>query len=466
MRLGVAFLSLSIAAILLNATPHVGAQTPSPDDTYATLAKKYFFTNFQENPSQASAAGIHDYDRQLDDLTAQHFSQQLALDQLYLEKLGAINPAALSPEVRIDRQMLTSTLKEDQLITGSEERWRHDPDLYTQVVSGAIYSLMARDFAPLPQRMKDTIAREQQIPRLMAQAKRNLTTVDAATAEASYLDTSGAISFFSHDVPQAFAPIKDAVQQRQFQQANEAAVEAVRAYSLWIKTGPLAHPQGTFAIGRAAYQQRLLYDDALTMSVDQYLAIGEQALHTTQGQFVTVARQIDPNQTPAQVYASLALQHPPASNLLPSADQDITELRAFVVSHRIITLPPDSDIKAVETPTFARSQIFAAFSPPGPLERVATQAYYYVTPPNASWPEDQQDKALGFLNNYAFPIITAHEVMPGHFVNYAIDKQLDLSLTRRLIWNVEFGEGWAHYDEQMVVDEETLGCASHNWRLL
>jgi uncharacterized protein (DUF885 family) len=443
---------LAALAVALLAPPRA-APSPSADSAYTALAPQYFYSSFRSNPSVATGTGVHDYDGRLDDLSATHFANELAADESYLTKLDAMQAAALSPEVRIDRQMLISALKENMLIDGTQANWRHNPDLYTQVASNAVYALIARSFAPLTVRMQDVIARERQIPRLVAQAEHNITTVDAATAQVSYLDAAGSISFFQRDVPAAFAAVTDHVLQRQFSAANGQAVRAMRGYAAWIKKGPLAHPRGTFAIGRTAYQQRLLYDDALTMPVDEYLAVGERALHATQEQFVAVARQIDPHRTPAQVYATLSQQHPSASGLLAVAAQDITKLRAFVVVHHIIKLPPDSDITPVETPVFARSQIFAAFSPPGPLERVATQAYYYVTPPDPSWPKAEQDKALGFLNDYAFPIITTHEVMPGHFVNYAIDKHLQLSLTRRLLWNVEFGEGWAHYCEQMIVDE-------------
>ncbi len=451
MKLSALFILMLVFA--LQGRSQAFAATASADQAYATIAHAYFFENFRENPSAATQAGVHDYDRHLDDLSAAHFAAQIALDQSTLTKLAGVKPAALSDEVRIDRQMLIYDLKGDELATQTEEDWRHDPDLYLQAASSAVYSTIAFAYAPLTTRMQFATAREQQIPRLIGQAEKNITTVDLATAQVSYQDAMGSIGFFAHDVPDAFAPVKAAALRRQFQAASNAATQAIRQYAAWIKRGPLAHPRGTFAIGRQAYQERLLYDDALDMPVEDYLAIGERALAETQAQFVTVAHEIDPQKSPQQVYAGLTSRHPSAQNLLPTAEKDILALRAFVTSHRIITLPSDANVRAVETPAFQRSQIFAAFNPPGPLEQVVTQAYYYVTPPDPSLPKAQQDGQLGFLNDFAFPIISTHEVMPGHFVNYAIDKHLHLSLTRKLLWTPEFGEGWAHYDEQMIVDE-------------
>jgi uncharacterized protein (DUF885 family) len=453
MRRRIACWAVVIGCFVLTCTIDGRAQTTTQDAAYATLALSHFNELFEANPSQASDAGIHQYDRELDDLSPAHFASQIASDKTSLAKLNAIDPQTLSSEVQIDRQMLIYALKDDLLAMQTEGEWQHNPDLYTQIASDAIYQIMARDYAPLSTRIQYAIARESQVPRLLKQAQNNTTTVDAATAQVSYEDALGAIDFFAQDVPEGFSGVKDQALQRQFKSANAATIQALRAYVQWIKTGPLAHPKGTFAIGRAAYQQRLLYVDAITMPVDQYLALGKRELAATQAQFNAVARTIDPKHSPEQVYASLSLAHPTAQALLPTAQQDIIKLRAFVKQRHIITLPANANIRVVETPAYSRATTFAAFDSPGPLEKVATQTHYYVTPPDTSWPRAVQEKALGFFNDYTFPIISAHEIMPGHFVNYAIDKQLDLSLTRKMLWSPEFGEGWAHYDEQMVVDE-------------
>ncbi|HEV2037366.1 MAG TPA: DUF885 family protein, partial [Candidatus Eremiobacteraceae bacterium] len=321
------------------------AQPPSADDSYTSLAQAYFHTFFAQNPSAASAAGTHEYDGKLDDLSAQHFASQLALDKDYLAKLNAIAPASLSPEVRIDRQMLIWAIKDDLLTNGTEANWRHNPDVYTQTASGAIYLTMAYQYAPLPDRLRYAIARERQIPRLLLQGRKNITSVDAATAEVSYQDAAGSADFFRSDVPQAFAAVKDATLQREFKAASAGAIQAFGQYAQWIKRGLLAHPSGTFAIGKEAYQERLLYIDGITMPVEQYLALGERTLRATQDQFAAVAHRIDPHHTPHEVYTALSHKHPAGKAVPAAAQRDVTNLRAFINTHHIITLPPDSDLK-------------------------------------------------------------------------------------------------------------------------
>ena len=139
--------------------------------------------------------------------------------------------------------------------------------------------------------------------------------------------------------------------------------------------------------------------------------------------------------------------------LLAKATSDLVKLRAFIVTSHIVTLPANANIKVVETPAFERTTTTASEDSPGPLETVATQAYYNVTPVDPTWSRKQTQDYLAQFNDFEFPIISAHEVYPGHYTNFAIDRGLNLSLTRKLSVSSEFAEGWAHYSEQMMVDQ-------------
>jgi uncharacterized protein (DUF885 family) len=165
------------------------------------------------------------------------------------------------------------------------------------------------------------------------------------------------------------------------------------------------------------------------------------------------AKRIDPHATTEQVLARLYKVHPTSAGLMAAAQADLVRLRAFIVAHRIIDLPPDADIKVTETPEFLRATTEASMDSPGPLERVATRAFYNVTPVNQHDPPKVQAQYLEAFNDFERPIISAHEVYPGHFVNFAIAKHLPLTLSEKLLSANSFVEGWAHYDEQMMVDE-------------
>jgi uncharacterized protein (DUF885 family) len=442
--------AVATAVALLTVGIPISRAGGSSDAQYEAIAKAYFYNGFAESPATATSAGVHTYDGKLDDISATAVADQVAQDHATLAKLQSIDPSTLSPDVALDREMLMNRIKDDLLLTETLQQWKHNPDVYTSTASGAVYGLIERDFAPLPTRMRAAIAREQQIHRLFEQARANLTTVDVATKEIAYEDATGSIDFFARDVPRAFATVSDSSLQSQLRDSTKAALAALTSYAAFIRA---IVPSGTFAIGSDAYEKRLQYEDWLDMPIDQYLQVGENALAATRAQFIATAKEIDPTKTPEQVYASLATDHPPAGQLISTATDDLTKLRAFLVSHHIITLPAEANIKVVETPPFQRAFVTAQMDPPGALETHATRAYYNVTPVDPSWPQARQAGYLAQFNNYQRPIISAHEVYPGHFVNFTIDRQLDLSLTRKLLWNVAFGEGWAHYGEQMVVDE-------------
>jgi uncharacterized protein (DUF885 family) len=441
------------ACSLLLVCALVGAAPPASTDAdaqYAALAQNYYNESFRLSPIDATQLGVHDYDDQVGDFSADGVAKQLATDHEYLGKLAAIDRSSLSPSVALDATLLENTLRDDLLLNETLQQWTHNPDDYAQSASSAVFSVMSKDYAPLPDRLKYAIARERLIPDMLDQGRRNTTTVDTVTQEIAAEDADGAVDFFKTSVPEAFASVTDPTLQGEFKAANAAVVSALQSYAAWIKT---IKPSGTFAIGADAYRKRLLYEDGLDMPLDQYLAVGERALAQTRSQFVATARRINPNATPLQVYLSITHVHPAPDALLSTAQRDLVRLRSFVETKHIVTLPPNANIKVIETPPFERATTSAAEDSPGPLETVATQAYYYVTPVDPTWSAKQKEEFLAQFNDFEFPIISAHEVYPGHFTNFSIDRTLDLSLTRKLSVSSEFAEGWAHYSEQMIVDQ-------------
>ena len=436
---------------LIGATPAPsGSGTADANAQFETLAHDFFYWGFKESPTQATAVGVHTYDSQLDDISPAAVARRDATLDDYLAKFQAIDPAALTADDALDRTLVMNAIQDSLLSDRTLQDWKHNPDMYTGLASGSVFLLIARNFAPLATRMKDAIAREHAIPAMLAQAKTNIVSVDAMTQQIAAEQAQGGVGFFAQTVPQAFAAVKDAALQAQLKSANAAAMKALQSYASWIGT---LKPKGTFAIGKDAYEKKLQYEDALTMPVEQYLSYGEKALAQTRAQYIATARKIDPKKTPQEVFASLAKSYPPPSQLLAKAASDLTRLRAFVISHHIITMPPDANIQVIQTPPFERAFITAAEDSPGALETVAKQAYYYVTPPDPKWPPARTAGFMAQFNNYQFPIISAHEVYPGHFTNFAFDRHLELSLTRKLMFSSEFAEGWAHYSEQMMVDE-------------
>jgi uncharacterized protein (DUF885 family) len=449
----VAFAALLGASSVPSAEPSPSGPTTEPDAAYSQLAQAYFAESFRANPVNATQAGVHDYDAQLGSYGSADYAAQIARDHRYLARLAELNPTTLSPRIALDRRMLENSLRDDLLLNESMQVWRHQPDGYVQAASNAVFVLVSRKFAPPVVRLNEAIAREEQIPRLFAQARANLTAVDRDTASIAVEDAAGSVQLLGKTVPQAFAGTGDAPTRARFRRSTATAVAATKAFAAYLKTRWVAHPSGTYAIGAANYSARLKYEEGIDMPLDRYLAIGEKALAQTHAQMVATAKLIDPHASTEAVLARLYRIHPTSARLLAAAQADLVKLRAFIVARHIIDLPPDADITVTPTPEFLRATTEASMDAPGPLERVATKAYYNVTPVDPHDPPKVQEQYLEAFNDFERPIISAHEVYPGHFVNFTIDKHLPLTLTEKLISATSFVEGWAHYDEQMMVDE-------------
>ena len=355
----------ALVAVLCVLAPVAGRSQASAngrgDAAFAALAKEYYYrVSFPRDPVNATGTGVHDYDDVLGRYDSSTIDRRLVVDDDYLAKIAAIDATTLSPEVGIDAKLLANALNDDRVIMGEVRPWQHNPDFYVGLASGGVYGVLERAYAPLRVRARHALARERAIPALLAQAKSTLTSVDATTAKLAYDDAVGSEGFFTSTVPEAFSALPAGALKTRLADANLVAKAAMTSYAAWIKAGSLAHPSGTYAIGPKIYLERLKYEEAIDIPLDRYLAIGTAALATTRAQFVKTAHDIDPNASPEKVQAALGARHPTAATLLPTAQRDLVALRAFIVSHRIVTLPSDANIKVVPTPVFARATTFAS----------------------------------------------------------------------------------------------------------
>lgn len=437
------------AKVIVMQLPDAGTDSP----LLATLEQRYVADRFADEPTDATNAGFHVYDDRLPDLSADAYGRRIADCKLQLHDLDELDMQRLSADDRADVGIMRAALETELAIDEEQELWRHNPSRYTSAASSAVYAILSREFAPLPDRMRFAIARQRAIPQLLAAGRENTTTVDEITGQLALTNMRGAISFFRTAVPAAFAGVEDSALQAEFTSANDAAVAALEAYAAAMQAGPLAHPSGTYAIGPALFARRLELQEGRPIALEQYEKVGATTLAATQAKFVETAKRIDPSKSPPEVYEALGREHPAAGDLMSTAQNHLASLRAFVESHDLVTLPAENDVRVVETPTFNRQTTLAAMNTPGAFETVATQAYYYVTPVEPSWSDAQRAQHLAFYNRYAFPIISAHEVMPGHYLNFVLHKTQKLSLVRALAGNSSYTEGWAHYCEQMMVDE-------------
>ena len=440
-----------IAAGIL--TAFIGSAASADSPSFESFAKEYYDAEFAAHPVSATRTGIHDYDTKVDDLSADGHARDIARLHAALQTLTTMPLKNLSAEDRDDREALLGSIKGQLLDDETIQYWRKDPSRYSRVATGAVFELVHRDFAPPAERLRLTVAREQQIPALFAAAKANLQHPPRAFVEIALRNLQGSLSFYRTAAPAAFASVADPDLQRDFAASNAAVIAAFEDYKSFLE-GELGHADGIFALGPDLFVQRLADNEMVDLPVPKLRDIAYKRLHEDQAALKAVAQQIAPGKPVEEVNKELRAQHPTADTLLGTAQDDLAGLRRFVSDHHIVTIPSELLPKVEDTPGFMRATTAAAMDWPGALEQHATQAYYYVSPPDAGL---APDKLEDYLEAYYFPgldIISAHEVWPGHFMQYLTRRNHpEWPLARQLAHVQSTTEGWAHYSEQMMVEQ-------------
>jgi uncharacterized protein (DUF885 family) len=245
---------------------------------------------------------------------------------------------------------------------------------------------------------------------------------------------------------------KDASLLKELNTANDAVIKSLTETVAWMKKDLLPRSTGKYALGADTFAKQLLFEELVDIPLDKLLAIGEANLKRDQEAFHAVAAKIDAKKAPAEVMKALADDHPTEADLIPSARGTIEKIRKFLVDRKIVTIPSEVRPTITETPPFARNGSFASMDTPGAYETKATEAFYYVTPPEKDWSAGQKEEHLRLFNAPVMQLITIHEAFPGHYIQFLYAKQYPTK-TRKLTYCGSNVEGWAHYCEQMTVEE-------------
>ena len=430
------------------------AQSPAPAATAWNLLVDDFLDHefFPSNPTIATHTGVHDYDGKLEDFSSAAIAKHIAILKEFEARTKAFDPKGLSSMDAADREMLLSTIRSTLLSLEMIRGWEKDPDTYSSGAAASVYVIMSRKFAEPDARLHSVVSREKQFPRYFASARANLKNVPRIYTEIALEQLPGTIGFFEKDVPAAFVDAKDSETKAAFAESNAAAIRTLREYEKWLKGDLLPRSNGDFRIGADVFSKKLLYDDMVTTPLDRLLEIGMADLHKNQAEFQRVAREIDSEKPATEVLAELQSMHPAPGELMQTFRNTFDGLIAFINGHHIITLPSDRRPTLEETPPFLRATTMASMDTPGPFEKVATEAYFNVTLPA---PDDSPEEVAGLMAGFNVGTIlstSVHEAFPGHFTQYLWEQRAPSRLRRVLGANTNV-EGWAHYTEQMMLDE-------------
>ena len=439
-----------LSCSLLVAQNSVPAKPATAD--YDTLVDAYFDQYFTFHPTSGTASGFHQYDGMLEDYSQKSVESQISFLKGEWEKFSGLQTAQLSGEQRADLQILLSDIDSQLLELKQIRGWQRNPDTYSSSPTYSIFILMSRNFAPPEERLKSVIAREQKMPANFAAAKSNLKDVPKVYTEIALEQMPGIISFFQNDVPSAFKSVTDQQLLAGFKASNDKVIFELQRYQDFLKSDLLPISNGDFRIGAELYRKKLLYNEMVDIPLDRLLQIGYDDLHKNQAALKRVAAQIDPKKTPEQILEQLEQDHPQPDQLLQAFRDTFNGLIQFIDQKHIVTLPSQVRPIVEETPPFGRALSSASMDTPGPYENKATEAYFNVTLPEPDWSAAKTKSWMEGFNRGTIISTAVHEAYPGHYTQFLWIKQAP-SKIRKLTGCGSNSEGWAHYSEQMMLDE-------------
>jgi uncharacterized protein (DUF885 family) len=423
-----------------------------PVADFNALVDQYFDFYFPLHPSDATAAGFHQYDRQLENYSASGRDQQARGLQEFLVKFSAVDRSKLSPDTSADLDWIISSIHSELLELQDIQMWKKDPGIYSGGVTNSIFLIMKRNFAPAEERLRSLIERERQIPKALEAARSNLQNPPKIYVEIELEQLPDETDFFRNDVPEAFSAVKDPKLLSEFKVANQAVIEAFDRYQKFLKETLLPTANGDFRVGAENYRKKLLYDEMVDIPIDRLLEIGYADLHRNQEAMKAVAAQIDAKRSVKEVLTDLQNHHPAPDQLLQAFRDNFAALQKFIAEKKIVTIPAGAPPILEDTPSFMRATTSASMDTPGAYETKDNKALFNVTTPELKWTAERTEEWMKTFNDSMIPGTTIHEVYPGHFVQFLWINQLH-SKIRKLIFCSSNAEGWAHYSEQMMLDE-------------
>ncbi|WP_246357848.1 DUF885 domain-containing protein [Pyxidicoccus fallax] len=431
------------------------APASAADAAYARLVREYLDWYTAANPTHATRLGFHMHDALLPDVSAEALGRKMETLRAWLTRVQQVDRGALTGDAAVDIHVLENAIRADLAQLEEQRDWERNPGFYVGLITGGLSSVSSREFAPVDERMRSLRARMARIPAVLDAARANLKGVPKLWVQLAARDARGTVTYLRTDLPQALDAQgfsrADAQERDAFARVREDAARQVEAFVTWLEQDLLPRADGDFRLGRERFEKKLALEEHVTLSADQLRDINERAIRDYKAWVAREAAKVDPKATPEQVMAVLVKDHPTPEALIPTAREQLVELQRFVRERNILTLPSDRLPTVRETPPYARLG-FASMDTPGPFEKKATEAYYNITNVEPGWTPEQKAQHLTYFNRAGLLGISVHEAIPGHFVQLLYESRIPTDV-RKVFSPASVVEGWAHYTEQMMVDE-------------
>ena len=404
------------------------------------------------HPTNATFDGVHVHDDLLEDLSRQAIDRQVGDLGGFARRLAAIDPARLTDIERLERPALENSIRARLFELEQVRTWERNPQYYADIIATSLAGQALFEYAPLSERARRVVSKLRQVPRLIQAARDNIKDAPGIFVKIGLESMRGTRRFIEADLPRAFSRLDDLHILGDLADTATEASAAIGKYIEYLEQDLLPRSKGSFRLGREKFEEKLRLDEGITLGADALLAIAMRELHLVQDEFRRVAGRLNGGD-PLAAWERAKGEHPPAGALVRTAQEQLGELAAFIDRERIVSLPEGPAVEVAATPQFYR-WTFASMWTPGPFESRPVRATYYITDVDPSWTPERQAEHLRDFSYGTLWSISIHEVFPGHFLHYQHLRQVESKLRKSILFSsTAFVEGWAHYCEQMMLDE-------------
>jgi uncharacterized protein (DUF885 family) len=406
---------------------------------------------YEVHPTGATMDGVHVHDDLLEDYRRSAIDTHASALAGFARRLDSIPATHLGAREQIEHQIVSSNIRARQFELEVVRSWERNTHYYADTLAASLAAQAIFNYAPQTERARRVLSKLRQVPRLVQAARDNIKDPPGIYVKVGVETWRGTMAFIERDLPRAFSGVDDMHLLGDLADACTEAVSTIGAYveDLEKEIGPKA--KGSFRLGRDRFEQKLRYEEGITLPVDRLLAIATRELDATKEEFRQAAGRLNGGD-PMKAWRNAKEKYPKAGTLIATARDQLNELHTFLSRNPVVAMPDGAGVLVAPTPEFFRWSAASMWTP-GPFESKPSRAMYYLTDVDPKWESDRQAEHLRDFNLPTLWTISIHEVYPGHFLHYQLLRKVESKVRRSTLFApASYMEGWAHYCEQMMIE--------------
>lgn len=392
----------------------------------------------EDNPALGREVGLRErFDGRIAPLDHASFERRIARLATMEAELEALGARPLDADEALDRGILRAHVRLALFQLRELRAFEKNPMLYGEPFG--VNDYLDRSYAPLDERARRLVRHEKAALASLGEVKKNLRSpLSRPVVETSIKIFDGYASYLRGDVVAQTKAVTDEALRREVEVTSLALAREAEALAKHLREVELPKADESHVLGAAKYRAFLEAQEGWVGSLDDFRAQGVADLERNK----------------LAMKAALAVKgakptRPKVSEYLGVASGIMRDARAFVVERKLVDIPSDEACVTRETPPYMRWNS-AFLSGPGPFDAPGLAAYYYITLPSPSWPKREQEEYV--MPRGTLVSTTVHEVWPGHFLQGLWAKRAP-TRTQAVFSAYSFVEGWAHYVEEMMLEE-------------